>query len=308
MTASRDPDRLIQAFLSEGEELLSDSIYDAVRAEIEQTRQRAGFGWWRTPIMSKIVPIGLGAAAVLVIGLLLGYQLLGTPGNVGGPDVEPTATPAVTDTPEPSIEPTSSADAFLPEGPHLVEDAGALAGSPSTTVTIPAPGWTAIPAFGGLLKGLDEDPPQAAMLLWSWPVGTSFDVYGDPCKWASTRPDTPATTVEEIAAALAAQTSRDGSDPVDVTVGPFTGKKVTLHVPEDWNRSSNDCDQKTFASYGTNGGEPERYHQGPGQVDELWILNVNQAVVILDVMYRPDTPAALIDEMRTIVESATFAW
>ena len=41
MTASRDPDRLIHDFLFEGEEQLQDQVYDAVRAEIEQKRQRA---------------------------------------------------------------------------------------------------------------------------------------------------------------------------------------------------------------------------------------------------------------------------
>ena len=58
----------------------------------------------------------------------------------------------------------------------------------------------------------------------------------------------------------------------------------------------------------TSGASPSRTHQGPGQIDELWILNVNGAVTIIDVMYRPDTPAALIDEMRAIAESADFGW
>jgi len=144
------------------------------------------------------------------------------------------------------------------------------------------------------------------MLLWTWPVGTAFDVYGDPCQWKSTIPETPATTVDEIATALAAQASRDGSEPVDVNVNGYTGKKITLHVPDD--AVDDNCDQGTFASYGIAGAYPSRTHQGPGQVDELWILNVNQAVVIIDAMYRADTPAELIDEMRTIAESATFGW
>ena len=58
----------------------------------------------------------------------------------------------------------------------------------------------------------------------------------------------------------------------------------------------------------TQAANPSRTHQGPGQIDELWILNVNGAVTIIDVMYRPDTPAALIDEMRAIAESADFGW
>ena len=69
------------------------------------------------------------------------------------------------------------------------------------------------------------------------------------------------------------------------------------------------CDDGTFASYGVAGASsPARTHQGPGQIDEIWILNVNGAVAIIDVMYRPDTPAALIDEMRAIVESAEYGW
>jgi hypothetical protein len=228
---------------------------------------------------------------------------------VGGPAVEASPTPQPSEAPQ-SVEPASSVGGFLPEGPFLVEDVAALADTPFITVTIPAPGWTSIPDYGGLEKGDEvENLPEAAMLAWAWPVGTRFDVYGDPCKWASTKPDTPATTVEEIAAALAAQGSRDASDPVDVTVGGHPGKHITLHVPDDWDGSSNDCDQDNFASYGVAGAdEPSRYHQGPGQIDELWILDVNGAVSILDAMYRPDTPAALIDEMRTIAESATFAW
>ena len=41
--------------------------------------------------MNKLV-IGLGAAAVIVIGISLGVQLLGMPTNLGGPSAEPSAT------------------------------------------------------------------------------------------------------------------------------------------------------------------------------------------------------------------------
>jgi len=93
MTASRDPDRLIHDFLLEGEERLQDQVYDAVRAEIEQKRQRAVVGPWRFAPMNKFLAIGLGAAAV-VIALLVGAQLLGSPTNVGGGgDATPTPQP-----------------------------------------------------------------------------------------------------------------------------------------------------------------------------------------------------------------------
>ena len=300
MTTSRDPERLIHAFVREGAEQLDDQVYDAVRAEIEQKRQRVVIGPWRVPNMSKLVPIGLGAAALIAV-LFVGSRFVGSPSsNVGGPAVVASPTPA-------SAEPTSSAGVFLPEGPYTVIDTGAMADTPQITVTIPSSGWVSLPGFGGIQKGEDGDPPQSAMLLWATPLGTGYDVYGDPCHWASTKPESPATTVDEIAAALAAQPSRDASEPVDVTVASgYSGKKITLHVPSD--AVFADCDQETYASYGHSGANPSRTHQGPGQIDELWILNVNGAVTILDVMYRPDTPAALIDEMRAIAESADFGW
>ena len=97
MTTSRDPDRLIHAFIREGAEQLDDQVYDAVRAEIDQKRQRVVIGPWRVPTMSKLVPIGLGAAAVIAV-LFIGSQFMGSPtSNVGGaPSAEPTATPSPT--------------------------------------------------------------------------------------------------------------------------------------------------------------------------------------------------------------------
>lgn len=97
MTASRDPDGLIRAFIREGEEDLHDQVYDAVRAAIEQKRQRAFIGPWRISSMNRFLAIGVAAVAVLVV-LVIGAQLFGSPTNVGGggdatPTPQPTPTP-----------------------------------------------------------------------------------------------------------------------------------------------------------------------------------------------------------------------
>ena len=83
MTARHDLDRQLEAFLLDGPTELPDPSFDAVRDRIEDTRQRVFVGPWRLPIMNKLVPIGLGAAAV-VVGLVIGAQLLRPPGGVGG--------------------------------------------------------------------------------------------------------------------------------------------------------------------------------------------------------------------------------
>lgn len=252
--------------------------------------------------MNKLVPIGFGAAAA-VVALVVGAQLLAPPAPIGpsGPGGAPSVAPSATT--EPSVaSPSSPADGSLPEGPFVVTR---LADDALTiTVTIPTSGWTSAPEFDAIAKGEDADPPEASILFWSWPAGTPFYVYGDPCHWESTIPDTPAITVEGIVSALAAQASRDASDPVDVTVGGHAGKHITLHVPD--NAVFADCEGGEFVSYGVPGDDLARYHQGPGQVDELWILDVDGAIVIIDAMYRPNTPGEFIEEMRAIAESATF--
>jgi hypothetical protein len=89
MTANNDLDRQLNAFLTDGPTRLPDASFDAVRDRTEQTRQRVVLGPWRVPTVSKLVPIGLGAAAVIAV-LFLGSQFIGSPAsNVGVPASQP---------------------------------------------------------------------------------------------------------------------------------------------------------------------------------------------------------------------------
>jgi hypothetical protein len=134
--------------------------------------------------------------------------------------------------------------------------------------------------------------------------GRAFYAPADPCRVNSTRPQSPATTVDDLVADLTAQDSGDASKPVDVTVGGYAGKSITLHVPDDV--VVKDCEEGFFVRYGYAESPVWHNNHGPEQIDELWILDVDGSVVVLDAMYRPDTSAELVEEMRTIVESTTF--
>jgi hypothetical protein len=99
MSAQHDLDRQLNAFLVDGPTSLPDASFDAVRDRTEQTRQRVVLGPWRVPTVSKLVPIGLGAAAVIAV-LFLGSQFIGSPSSsVGGPASQPTASATPSTTP-----------------------------------------------------------------------------------------------------------------------------------------------------------------------------------------------------------------
>ena len=96
MTAPRDPDRLIQAFLEDGIDDLPDWAFDDVRRDIHRTRQRVVIGPWREPVMSNLARYGVIAAAVVLLvgaGVVL---LRPAPAGVAAPPRPPPRAPSPT--------------------------------------------------------------------------------------------------------------------------------------------------------------------------------------------------------------------
>jgi hypothetical protein len=306
MSADRDVTRIIRSWMDEGVTALPDRVLDLVLDQLPATPQRRATWWraWRSPVMSNTVRIAVAAAAVVVIAVV-GLQFFGN-SNVGGP--APTPTPEPTSTPTPTPRPSSSAGGLAVGSSFVLADgqpSGNEKGSVAMTVTIPAPGWYGTPDNGILLKNDNADPPGGSGMI-VWAGVDHLYVYGDPCDWSSTRPDTPSTTVDEVVAALAAQFSRDASAPVDITLDGYAGKAITLHVPDDADFTQ--CDEGHFGSWGlgTTDLSPERYAQGPGQIDEVWVLDLDGLMVVIDWAHYAGTPPADVDELRAVVESATF--
>jgi hypothetical protein len=302
MSTDRDVNRIVRSWLNEDRHEDADRVLNTVLDQLDTTPQRRTW-WsaWRDSQMNKFLAVGLAAAAVVVIAVVAINLLPGSP--TPGGTVSPSPSPA-----EPSSEP-SSTPAGLPVGSSFVladgRPPGNETGSLAMTVTIPAPGWYGAPDDGILVKNDNADPPEGSGMI-VWAGVDHLYVYGDPCDWSSTRPETPSTTVDEVVAALTAQASRDASAPVDITLDGYAGKAITLHVPDDADFTQ--CDEGFFGSWslGTTDLSPHRYHQGPGQIDEVWILDVDGLLVVIDWAYYAGTPQADVDELEAIVESTAF--
>ncbi len=95
-TTDRDVNRAIRSWLHEDRHEDVSRVAGAVLDHVETIPQRrAAWLAWRTPTMNKFVTIGLGAAAVVVLSIFIGSQVLGSPGGIGGPGDEPTPTPSI---------------------------------------------------------------------------------------------------------------------------------------------------------------------------------------------------------------------
>lgn len=243
--------------------------------------------------MNKILGFGLAAAAVVAV-VLIGTQLLGAPGGTG-------AQPTATADPTASFAPSPSAAAGLPVGStvELYDEALLI------QATIPAPGWE--PDEFGPTKTAGGEGDDGAWVVGTWSGPKS--IPSDPCHWASTLPDAPATTLDETVAALASQATRDASEPVDVTVDGHPGKMITLHVPADIAYSAadgfTDCDEGKFCTMASEGA-CDMWYMAPDEYQQIWIVGVDGELYYETGNYYSGTPPDVVEELQAILGSMTF--
>jgi hypothetical protein len=175
---------------------------------------------------------------------------------------------------------------------HPGEDSGS---SLEVRFTISEPGWH---RFLGPYK---DDDTGSLMALNFFDVK---NVVTDACEDHSALQPPVGPTVDELAdAAAALPPFVVSAPPEDVTVYGYTGKHLTLAVPDDGLVFA-DCSegvlkswigpQLSYAFYG---------YSGPGHVEELWILEVGDRRLVISLLSHPDSPAADIAEMRSILDS-----
>jgi hypothetical protein len=243
-------------------------------------------------------------AAVVVASVLVACsanpdQSAGGTGSRTTSSSEPSSTPS---TPPPS----TSGFGGLPLGLHPVsKDIGT---GVQIKVMVEAPNWVG-EANGGLMCLIEcEDPGRgAAVIAFN---DRKYFPYRNPCRWSSTAPSSPVTTAGKLVAILARQELRNASQPEAITVDGHSGKKVILRMAAgDLAFKAGDfpdCDNAHFALFGVAGENPARWSQKPGQIEEVWAVDVDGVIAVLIGLYFPTTPQEDVDEMRTLLGSMTF--
>jgi hypothetical protein len=164
---------------------------------------------------------------------------------------------------------------------------------PKAVITVPD-GWSINDGFA--LLGHAGSPAQLAVTIWD-----VASVYANGCHWAGPMIH-PGATVDELAAVLAARPLRNATPPVAVSLGGYQGKYLQWSVPGDANFA--DCDGGKFKSW--NDADGDRYQQGPGQVDRLWILAIEGHRLLVDATYMPAATEHDRAELAEVVNSIVF--
>jgi hypothetical protein len=149
--------------------------------------------------------------------------------------------------------------------------------------------------FGGIEDAIGVRTDDFTRYLWVWDVDS---VYTHPCQ-AGAVLVTVGPSVADLANALAAQPLRAGTDPVPVTVGGYDGLYVELSVPDDVDVTA--CPQGRFSLW------PGRWQEEPGQVDMVWIVDVEGQRITFDASHMPNVSPDKVAELKDMVATATFA-
>jgi len=165
----------------------------------------------------------------------------------------------------------------------------------SARVTFDVPdGWDAW-AYGIVPTGQEPEAPDGVGLGY-WTVD---NVYRDSCHWNDALPEPHVgPSVADLVDALVAQRGHPSTVPSAVSLDGFAGTQIEMRVPEHLDFAR--CWNETFLSWSAvpDGG---RFHQGPGQIDRLWILDVDGLRLVIDASYYPATSDAVREQLFAIV-------
>lgn len=313
MSATRDPDRLIKAFLAEGPDELSSRSYDAVRGVVDHTRQWMVVGPWTEPRIVDATRWVLAAAAIVMAVVLV---IRFAPAISVGP--EPTSSPTPAESTSASASPGSipTAGSIVPSAtgsPTGAQPAVPLPTSPYTLVTSPGryvvtDTVTRTPISFYLPQGWQD--MQGIIVLGEqpavWDNRGAFStwivdrVFQDACHWSGTA--RRVGTASELSDALAHQSGREEGVPQSVTVGGVPATLVVLSVAPTFDETV--CDGGILRNWpdaagATRGG----WRSLAGQIDSVYIIDSPGGPLVITASVMSNASQADKDAVKAMVDS-----
>ena len=259
---------------------------------------------------------------VLALGLTLtACSTVGAPTSAPASSSLPTPTPSVTAAslatprPSPTAVPSPTYPANISDVPgddfsplevetYFIEP---VATDIQVFYTIPAEGW-----LGWIGTFKPERGTDAPYQLVGKSIVNVTNLVQDGCTTHAAADPPVGPTVDDMATALAALSPFIlTKPPSDVTVDGFGGKHLELTVPDLAVRVIGDDTAFTDCTDGGELkswiGEPLSYafhgYSYPGQVEEIWLLDVDGTRLMIEALWSPGSPEGDIAELRSILDS-----
>jgi len=175
--------------------------------------------------------------------------------------------------------------------------------------TIPAEGWL---SWIGAFK--PEQGADAPGQLVGMSIVNATNLVQDGCTGHVAADPPVGPTVDDMATALAALSPFIlTKPPTAVTAYGFSGKHLELTVPDIAFEVSGDGTVFTDCADGELWswiGKPLSFayhgYSLPGQVEELWLLDVDGARLMIQTLWSPSSPEGDIAELRSILDSVAI--
>jgi hypothetical protein len=294
MTAPRDIDRLVAAFLDEGQDELPDRSYDAVRAAIDHTRQRVVIGPWREGPLSRYATFGIAAVGTLLVAVV-GINLLRGDGGIGGTAVAPTPSSSAS----PSPTPTAAA-AQLPAAQGASVTAGTYSITDTKVTNVKRLTFT-VPAGWSTADFVAKDAGTAGEVQFgTWVVS---HVFTDACKWSQSSIVNAGTTTDQLVTVLAAQKSRTASAVTDTTVAGYPAKRIELTVSPTLDTAScTDGNLRYWPDPGPDFSGGSCCNRA-GNIDAIYGVDIAGQRMVIVARHYPGASAQNLAELQSIVDS-----
>lgn len=299
MSTENDVARSLRSWLREDRYEDADRVLDAVFDQVPATPQR-GASWLarRFPVMnSNTFRVGI-AAAVVVIAAIIGFNYVNS--NVGtdepSPTPTPTANPTATPVAIPPLPPMGAGN--IVPGRYTI----AVPDSPVIAALTVGDGWST----GGWYI---MTPPFFPMQMSFWTVE---NVYEDLCDRESLPVPAIGPSVDDLVAALDAQANTDMSPAVDVELGGFAGKRVTMAAAEtaftcliDLGGGEDSESLTYFVASGSLGGVQGR-ELNRNSMDTLWIIDVDGHRVVIATSQADPEDTDATTAIAGVIDSIEF--